>query len=134
YMNTLRAVTDARLYALPAAEFGAAMRTWFPMAMHLLEGLFFGMRNNQTIIGERERLVALGALSAGLTHELNNPAAAAVRATAVLRERVTGMRHKLALIADGRLDGRRLQALVELQEDAVKRAASGPQLCPMGAG
>ncbi len=68
------------------------MRDWFPMAMHLLEGLFFGMRNSQTIIGERQRLVALGALSAGLTHELNNPAAAAVRATATLRERVTGMR------------------------------------------
>ena len=73
--------------------------------MHLLEGLFFGMRNSQTILGERERLLALGSLSAGLTHELNNPAAAAVRATAVLRDRVAGMRHKLAMIADGRLDG-----------------------------
>ena len=47
-------------------------------------------------IGQRERLLALGSLSAGLTHELNNPAAAAVRATAALRERVAGMRHKLA--------------------------------------
>ena len=93
------------------------------MAMHLLEGLFFGMRNIQTLIGERERLLALGSLSAGLTHELNNPAAAAVRATAVLRDRVAGMRHKLAMIADGRLDGTRLHALVELQEEAVKRAA-----------
>ena len=73
--------------------------------MHLLEGLFFGMRNIQTVIGERERLLALGSLSAGLTHELNNPAAAAVRATSVLRDRVAGMRHKLAMIADGRLDG-----------------------------
>jgi signal transduction histidine kinase len=133
YLNTLRAVTDARLYALPADEFGAAMRTWFPMAMHLLEGLFFGMRNNQTIIGERERLLALGALSAGLTHELNNPAAAAVRATSVLRDRVAGMRHKLALIADGRLDGQRLHRLVELQEAAVKRAANAPKLSPLSA-
>ncbi len=107
------------------------MREWFPMAMHLLEGLFFGMRNSQTIVGERQRLVALGALSAGLTHELNNPAAAAVRATATLRERVTGMRHKLAMIADGRLDGRRLKALVGLQDDAVKRAASAPKLTPL---
>ena len=58
--------------------------------MHLLEGLFFGMRNTQQVIGQRERLLALGSLSAGLTHELNNPAAAAVRATAALRERVAG--------------------------------------------
>jgi signal transduction histidine kinase len=133
YPNTLRVITDARMYALPGDEFGTAMREWFPMAMHLLEGLFFGMRNSQTLIGERERLLALGALSAGLTHELNNPAAAAVRATSVLRDRVAGMRQKLALIADGRLDGRQLQRLVELQEAAVKRAASAPKRTAMEA-
>src|SRR5262245_40325799 len=127
YPNTMRAITDVQMYALPADEFAQAMRKWFPMAMHLLEGLFFAMRNNQTLIGERERLLALGALSAGLTHELNNPAAAAVRATAVLRDRVAGMRHKLALIADGRLDGQQLRRLVELQEAATKCAASAPR-------
>ncbi|MGW5672766.1 histidine kinase, partial [Micromonospora sp. NPDC003776] len=109
------------------------MRSWFPMATHLLEGLFIGMRNTQTIVGERERLLALGALSAGLTHELNNPAAGAVRATAALRDRVAKMRHKLAMIADGRLDGRRLHELVGLQEEAVKRAAAAPQLTPLSA-
>ncbi len=128
YATSLRAITDVDLFTLPAEDFAVMMRDWFPMAMHLLEGLFFGMRNSQTIVGERQRLIALGALSAGLTHELNNPAAAAVRATATLRERVTGMRHKLALIADGRLDGRRLKELVGLQEEAVKRAASAPKL------
>ncbi|MBC6461507.1 ATP-binding protein [Actinomadura sp. HBU206391] len=133
YLNSLRAITDAELFVLPAETFADSIREWSPMAMHLLEGLFFGMRDNQTIVGERERLVALGALSAGLTHELNNPAAAAVRATAVLRERVAGMRHKLAMIADARLDGRRLHELVELQEAAVKHAASAPELSALEA-
>jgi signal transduction histidine kinase len=131
YTASMRAITDVELFELPADMFAAAMREWFPMAVHLLEGLFLGLRNSQTILGERERLLALGSLSAGLTHELNNPAAAAVRATASLRERVTGMRHKLALIADGRLDGRRLHELVELQEAAVKQAANAPAMTPM---
>lgn len=131
YPNSLRAVTDVEFFVLPATEFADMMRSWFPMAMHLMEGLFFGMRNMQAIIGERERLLALGSLSAGLTHELNNPAAAAVRATSVLRDRVTGMRHKLAMIADGRLDGRQLRHLVDLQEEAVKRVASAPTLTPL---
>ena len=39
--------------------------TWFPMAIHLLEGLFLGMRNSQQIVGQRQQLLALGALSAG---------------------------------------------------------------------
>ncbi|MCG5215210.1 ATP-binding protein [Streptosporangium soli] len=128
YPNSLHAITDCELFLLPADVMATSMRTWFPMAMHLLEGLFFGMRATQTIVSERERLIALGSLSAGLTHELNNPAAAAVRATSVLRDRVAGMRHKLAMIADGRLDGSRLHDLVELQEAAVKLAASAPEL------
>jgi signal transduction histidine kinase len=133
YPNTMRAVTDAELFELPADVFAGSLRAWFPMAMHLLEGLFLSMRKSQTIIGERERLIALGSLSAGLTHELNNPAAAAVRATAVLRERVAAMRHKLAMIADGRLDGTRLHDLVELQDAAVKRIAAAPPLSPLAA-
>ncbi|WP_214104917.1 ATP-binding protein [Acrocarpospora catenulata] len=131
YMNTMAAISDVEVFEVPADLFAVWIREWFPMAMHLLEGLFFGMRNSQRIVGERERLIALGSLSAGLTHELNNPAAAAVRAAAVLRERVAGMRSKLAMIADGRLDGTRLHKLVELQEAAVKRAASAPELSPL---
>ena len=50
-----------------------------------------------------QRLLSLGRLSAGLTHELNNPAAAAVRATAALRERVSRMRGKLAHLASGKV-------------------------------
>jgi len=123
---TLRAVSDVELFVLPAEAFATFMQRFFPMSVHLLEGLFLGLRNSQLILGERERLLALGSLSAGLTHELNNPAAAAVRATAVLRDRVAGMRHKLALIADGHIDARRLHELVELQEAAVKQAASAP--------
>ncbi|MEU2160129.1 ATP-binding protein [Streptomyces sp. NPDC019208] len=128
YPNTMRAVTDVELFVLPATEFATAIRTWFPMALHLLEGLFLGLRASDIIVGERERLVALGSLTAGLTHELNNPAAAAVRATDTLRDRVTRMRHKLALIADGRVDGKRLHELVEMQDAAVQRARTARQL------
>ncbi|MBV1851774.1 ATP-binding protein [Catellatospora tritici] len=131
YPNSLRAIVDSDFLVLPAGTFAAMMREWFPMAMHMLEGAFFGLRSQQVVVGERERLLALGSLSAGLTHELNNPAAAAVRATATLSQRVAGMRHKLALIADGRLDGTKLRQLVDLQEEAVKRIASAPQLTPM---
>lgn len=131
YPNSLRAVTDCDFFVLPATEFAGMMHKWFPMALHLMEGLFFGMRNMQTIVGERERLLALGSLSAGLTHELNNPASAAVRATSALRDRIAGMRHKLAMIADGRIDGTRLSHMVDLQELAVKRVAAAPNLTPM---
>jgi signal transduction histidine kinase len=133
YMNSMQAITEAQFFVMSSDNLATMVRTWFPMAMHLLEGLFVGMRNSQVIVGQRERLLGLGRLTAGLTHELNNPAAAAVRATSSLRERVGMMRHKLSALADGRLNGDKLVQLASLQEDAVERLAKAPKLSPMEA-
>jgi len=103
------------------------------MPVHLLEGLFLGTQRAQDVIVQRERLLALGSLSAGLTHELNNPAAAAVRATSSLRERVAGMRHKLSVIAGGTWDRAALESLIALQEQVVEFVAKAPELTPLEA-
>lgn len=134
YNNTLTVTEPSRFYVLDAEKLATVMREWFPMAVHMLEGLFFGFHNTQQVIGQRERLLALGSLSAGLTHELNNPAAAAVGATGALRERVTAMRHKLRLIAAGPFDRATLESLILLQEDAVEHAAKATALSPIEAG
>jgi signal transduction histidine kinase len=133
YDNTLRILTPSRMYVLDAELFAELMRDWFPMALHMLEGLFFGMRNTQEAISQRERLLALGSLSAGLTHELNNPAAAAVRATSSLRERVAGMRHKLGMIASGSYDRAQMGTLIGLQEQAAEKVGKAPELSPLEA-
>jgi signal transduction histidine kinase len=133
YYNSMRATAPSRFFVLDADKFAGLMREWFPMAQHLLEGLFFGIQTSQQAIGQRERLLALGSMSAGLTHELNNPAAAAVRATSSLRDRVAGMRHKLALIAGGQYDRATLETLIRLQEDAVEHVAKAPTLTPIEA-
>jgi len=133
YGATVRAVTDTVLLTLPAREFATEFARWFPMAVHLLEGMLLGMRQGNALIGERERLLALGKLSAGLTHELNNPAAAAGRATVALRDRVEGMRHKLAMIASGKLAGNQLKKLVVAQEEFVKKVRHAPTLSPLEA-
>ena len=133
YNNSMRVTEPSRFFVLDADLFAQMMREWFPMALHMLEGLFFGMQSARQAVGQRERLLALGSLSAGLTHELNNPAAAAVRATSTLRDRVAGMRHKLALIAAGPYDRATLETLIRLQEDAVEHVAKAPNLTPIEA-
>ena len=99
YPSSMRVTEPSRFFILDAEVFAQLMNEWFQMAVHLLDGGFFYRTNLQEMVGQRERLLALGSLSAGLTHELNNPAAAAVRATASLRDRVSGMRRKLGAIA-----------------------------------
>lgn len=133
YNNSMRVTEPTRFFVLPADTFADIMQEWFPMAVHLLEGLFFGSKSTQQAIGQRERLLALGSLSAGLTHELNNPAAAAVRATATLRERVGKMRHKLAIIAQGSYSPEVMANLIDLQERTAERVAKAPTLSPLEA-
>ncbi|MFF3585328.1 MULTISPECIES: ATP-binding protein [Streptomyces] len=132
YRSSLRVTEPSRFFVLPAETFASIMRDWFPMAVHLLEGLFFGTQTTQQTINQRERLLALGSLSAGLTHELNNPAAAAVRATSALRERMAGLRHKLAAIAVGPY-ARHTLALVYLQELTAERVSKTTPLSPLEA-
>jgi hypothetical protein len=133
YNTSVRVTEPSRFYVLDAEKFAGMINAWFPMAVHLLEGAFLGVRNTQRVVGQRERLLALGSLSAGLTHELNNPAAAAVRATASLRERVAGMRRKLGFIAKGPYEPATLEALIKLQERAAEQVAKAPVLTPIEA-
>jgi signal transduction histidine kinase len=133
YNASVRVTEPSTFYVLPASAFAQLMREWFPMSVHLLEGAFFANNAWREIAGQRERLLALGSLSAGLTHELNNPAAAAVRATAALRERVAGMRGRLRQIASGSSRTDTLEMVVELQEYAVARAATAAKLEPVEA-
>jgi signal transduction histidine kinase len=131
YNASIQVVSDARFFVLRAEDFAWMMHTWFPIAIHLLEGLFLGLRTSAHIVQQRQQLLALGALSAGLTHELNNPAAAAVRATAALRDKVAGMRNKLAMLAKGDLDPELLGLLVDVQEEAIQAVPEAPRLSPL---
>jgi signal transduction histidine kinase len=133
YTASMRVTEPSRFYVIDADSFAELMREWFPMAVHLLEGAFLGGRRTTEMVGQRERLLALGTLSAGLTHELNNPASAAVSATAALRERVAGMRHKLTLIAGGRFDRTAMEAVIQLQEEAAERVPKAVALDPLEA-
>ena len=123
YAGTMTAVEPCRFFRLRHSDFSDFVRSSFPMAVHLLDGLYVGIRNSEAQVRQREHLASLGTLSANLAHELNNPAAATVRATAQLRSRVAGMRHKLGLLAGGHVAPEALRQLVDLQERAVERAA-----------
>jgi signal transduction histidine kinase len=133
YQNTVRVTEPSKFFVLGAKCFAQIMTEWFPMPTHLLEGLWLGGQRSREAIGQRERLLALGSLTAGLTHELNNPAAAAVRATVTLRERVAGMRGKLKHLAGGKFEKANLEMLIEIQQRAVERVAKAPKLAPLEA-
>ena len=86
YMGSGRVVEPSRVFRLPAAELARLGQTWFPFAVHLLRGLIGTARRIEHNARQREALVALGTLAAGLAHEINNPASAAVRSVGALQQ------------------------------------------------
>ncbi|OBI24435.1 histidine kinase [Mycobacterium sp. E2238] len=123
YDASVHVTKPSRFFVMDAPVFARFMKDQFPMAVHLLDGIAVGTDRTRRIIDNREKLLALGRLSAGLTHQLNNPAAAIARAAADLRGRVAGMRGKLAMLADGTVSPEALSALVHLQQEVAEQVA-----------
>jgi signal transduction histidine kinase len=123
YSASVRVTRPSRFFVLDADAFARFMQAEFPMAVHLLEGHTVGSQRARQIIGQREKLLALGQLSAGLTHQLNNPAAATARAVSDLRDRVGKMRLKLSMLADGKFTPEALRVLVRIQDEVAEQVA-----------
>src|SRR6202789_2082651 len=79
-------VTDSRVLRFPATLFPDLVQKMPELAKRLVGLMADRIRETTRIEQQRDRLAALGKLSAGLAHELNNPASAAKRATGQLRE------------------------------------------------
>lgn len=133
YPGTARAVTDCRLFELPAADWGRAVKEWFPMAAHLLVGSQVQGYAARDTVARHERLVALGSVTAGLTHELNNPVAAVTSATARLRDMLAEIRDKVGLMVRSQLPAEQLEAIADLAGRALEHRRDAPTLSPLEA-
>ncbi|MGA7293842.1 MAG: ATP-binding protein [Terriglobales bacterium] len=80
-----KAITNIRILRFPAALFPELVQKMPELAKRLVGLMADRIRETTRIEQQRDRLAALGKLSAGLAHELNNPASAAKRATSQLR-------------------------------------------------
>ena len=82
---TGRALTNSRILKFPASQFAELIARMPELTSRLVGLMSDRIRETTRIEQQRDRLVALGKLSAGLAHELNNPASAAKRAATQLR-------------------------------------------------
>ena len=80
-----RAVTAGRILKFPASLFPELIQKMPELTTRLVGLMSDRIREITRLEQQRDRLVSLGKLSAGLAHELNNPASAATRATSQLR-------------------------------------------------
>ncbi len=126
----IRVVADSRLFRLPRAGFWDLLRTSPMVAREIMRTLATRLRNLENYTQEREKLMQLGAMAAGLAHELNNPATAARRAAADLRQSVEKVQD-YACELNETLGAEQWQQLVATSQEAVHCATSQPKLNPL---
>ena len=123
----VRVVANSRLFRLPRAAFWDLLRTSPAVAREIMRTLATRLRNMEGYTQEREKLIQLGAMAAGLAHELNNPATAARRAAADLRQSVEKVQD-YACELNETLSAEQWQQLVATSQEAVDCATSQPKL------
>ncbi len=121
YLATGRGVGEGRVLRLPAEVLRERTTAWFPFGGHLIAGLYRTARSIESTARQRESLVSLGTLAAGLAHEINNPAAAATRAVDSLEVACQTLLSSLGRLAQDEFTAQQFSAL-----DTLRRQIASP--------
>ena len=117
--NNCTANGSCHLLRLSEDQFWSLMTQCPGVRKAILGNMAMRLAKSQQAMFQQEKMAALGTLAAGLMHELNNPGAAARRASAQLRERLMRMHRLTAEWARADLSATQKECMFELQQHAL---------------
>lgn len=123
YLATGIGAEPGRLLEVPSAALRDLTDRWFPFGGHLIRGLYGLALYVEATARQRDALATLGKLSAGLAHEINNPAAAAARAVETLGTVDDQLQSSLTELARHGITSEQFVVLDELRRDLAGRPA-----------
>jgi CRP-like cAMP-binding protein len=131
-MQTTR---PSRLLRIPSTAVEHMLMSGYPIASHLITGIYQGVQTIMMQTRQQEKMIALGKLSGGLAHELNNPASAAHRAAAELRRVLSEGQDATLLLATAGRPPEEAAALADglkaLARELAARTAAAQRLDPL---
>ncbi len=120
YRATGTALSDGRCFGVPSPDLARLVGTWSPFSKHVIGGVFQTVRSIDATARQRESLVALGTLAAGLAHEINNPAAAILRSVEALQAACGYMLASLVNLAEDGVSAEQFIALDRLRLELAR--------------
>jgi signal transduction histidine kinase len=122
------AVTDVRLLWFPVSLFPEMMQRMPELTQRLVGIMSDRVRESTTLDQQQDKLMALGKLSAGLAHELNNPAAGATRAANDLIEVLKELRAADMRLCSHDLTSEQQHSIDTFESKAIDHTATAQQL------
>ena len=130
---TLTADTAVDLYRLDCPDFLDVLHSCREFERDIFRIVGTRLRGLQTFIQTREKMAALGTLSAGLAHELNNPAAALVRALKDLQPAMLELQRMNLVYGQRQVDDEHTQEWTDLRDRGYEAIAK-PDNDPLAQG
>src|SRR6185295_15910694 len=129
--QTIRAIMPCNLMVFTPDTFRAIFSACPVVGSRILRIAAERMAMCVTQETHQEKMAALGKLSAGLAHELNNPAAAARRAAQSLRATLPALQVETMSLNNYNFTSDQTEALINLQQSLISRVAHPPTLNPL---
>src|SRR6202142_2349564 len=121
-----KAIIDSRLLRYPASQFPELVHKMPELTQRLVGMMSDRIRETTRREQQRDRLASLGKLSAGLAHELNNPASAAKRAASQLRDVLKKIREASHELGRRDLTAAQKTEILSLESSLIQRDEPPP--------
>lgn len=128
---SVRAIMDSHLLVVSHTAFKTLLNYDSSVPLGILAAMITRMESDRALLLQREKMAALGTLSAGLAHELNNPAAAIRRSASHLEEILGEWEDVSGRLGELGLTPEQATCLKTLQQEVAAQRGSRPESDPI---